>query len=310
LKMASNRELAAVSPALLPQKLHAYFSHVACQVFDDFSDPNSSPEEDAVQQQLVEPLQWLLCAGDPAVVLAGLEEHKVPSNFCGKVFKSGEPAYFCKDCQTDPTCCLCMDCFEHSDHKNHRYRLFASGGGGCCDCGDPEAWTSCVYCELHKPMEQNDEEVDPLEVLSSDLVDRAHVFFSSLLWYCMDILCWTETRSLPSEVMHGKTAESLLEESFLTFLYNDEVHSYDEVIYTLTHNIKLTHTEAVNMATYVDRKGRAVIKCGSEEDCLRWRELVNVCCSLLQALLYCWSHCRADIVGIIPVLITLASFPC
>ena len=94
--MASNRELAAVSPALLPQKLHAYFSHVACQVFDDFSDLNSSPEEDAVQQQLVEPLQWLLCAGDPAVVLAGLEEHKVPSNFCGKVFKSGEPAYFCK----------------------------------------------------------------------------------------------------------------------------------------------------------------------------------------------------------------------
>jgi len=86
-------------------------------------------------------------------------------------------------------------------------QLFASGGGGCCDCGDPEAWTSCVYCELHKPMEQNDEEVDPLEVLSSDLVDRAHVFFSSLLWYCMDILCWTETRSLPSEVMHGKTAE-------------------------------------------------------------------------------------------------------
>ena len=87
-----------------------------------------------------------------------------------------------------------------------------------------------------------------------------------------------------------------------------------QVIYTLTHNIKLTHTEAVAMATYVDRKvrnyvyttnqnfrenvklclplspflflflfvplssskGRAVIKSGSEEDCLRCRELINV----------------------------------
>ena len=41
-------------------------------------------------------------------------------------------------------------------------QLFASGGGGCCDCGDPEAWTSCVHCELHKPTEQNEEEVPRL----------------------------------------------------------------------------------------------------------------------------------------------------
>ena len=28
-----------------------------------------------------------------------------------------------RDCQTDPTCCLCMDCFEHSEHKTHKYRV-------------------------------------------------------------------------------------------------------------------------------------------------------------------------------------------
>lgn len=91
-----NRELAAVSSAMLPQKLHAFFSNAACKVFSDFSDPYSPPEESAVQQHLVEPLQWLLCGGDPGIVLASLDEHKAPSNFCGKVFKSGEPAYFCK----------------------------------------------------------------------------------------------------------------------------------------------------------------------------------------------------------------------
>lgn len=32
-----------------------------------------------------------------------------------------------------------------------------------------------------------------------------------------------------------------------------------QVIYTLTHNIKLTHTEAVAMATYVDRKVRKYV---------------------------------------------------
>ena len=38
-------------------------------------------------------------------------------------------------------------------------QLFASGGGGCCDCGDPEAWTSGVYCDLHEPVQGNNQEV-------------------------------------------------------------------------------------------------------------------------------------------------------
>ena len=86
-------------------------------------------------------------------------------------------------------------------------QLFASGGGGCCDCGDPEAWTSGVYCELHMPNEQSEDDVDPVERLQPELATRAHVFFSALLWYCMDVLCWTERKSLPPELMQGKTAE-------------------------------------------------------------------------------------------------------
>ena len=40
------------------------------------------------------------------------------------------------------------------------FQLFASGGGGCCDCGDPEAWTSEVHCQKHKPTQQRDDEVN------------------------------------------------------------------------------------------------------------------------------------------------------
>ena len=50
-------------------------------------------------------------------------------------------------------------------------------------------------------------QVDPVEVLSSDVADRAHVFFSTLLWYCLDILCWQDTKALPAEVMKGRSAE-------------------------------------------------------------------------------------------------------
>ena len=29
--------------------------------------------------------------------------------------------------------------------------MSTSGGGGYCDCGDPEAWKTDVFCDTHKP---------------------------------------------------------------------------------------------------------------------------------------------------------------
>ena len=29
----------------------------------------------------------------------------------------------CRDCGTDPTCVLCMDCFQNGEHRKHRYRV-------------------------------------------------------------------------------------------------------------------------------------------------------------------------------------------
>ena len=94
--VAPNRELAGVPTAMLARKLHAFFADTACAVFNEFEEPNTPPTEHAVQQRLTTPLQWILCAGDPALTFAGLEQQRTQSNFCGKVFKSGEPAYFCK----------------------------------------------------------------------------------------------------------------------------------------------------------------------------------------------------------------------
>lgn len=49
----------------------------------------------------------------------------------------------------DSTCVLCVSCFKQSAHKNHKYKMGTSGGGGCCDCGDKEAWKNDPYCETH-----------------------------------------------------------------------------------------------------------------------------------------------------------------
>lgn len=93
---SSCRDLAAISTEELPGKLHALLADSAILVFGERTDPNSAPRDEVVAEHLTAPLQWLLCAGDPATIFAGLEKNKTQSGFCGKVFKSGEPAYFCK----------------------------------------------------------------------------------------------------------------------------------------------------------------------------------------------------------------------
>ena len=90
------KAMAGVSPPAVPQNLTAFFANMACDVFDEFRTFNAAPNEARVKDELVTPLQWLLCGGEPAVVFGSLEEHQGQANFCGKVFRSGEPAYFCK----------------------------------------------------------------------------------------------------------------------------------------------------------------------------------------------------------------------
>jgi hypothetical protein len=101
-------------------------------------------------------------------------------------------------------------------------QLFASGGGGCCDCGDPEAWTSFVHCDIHKPSEHDEQNVDPVEALPSDLVDRARPFFSALLWYCMKMLCWEDPNSLPPTLMQAHT-----DQWYAIYIYVDKKMSVD-----------------------------------------------------------------------------------
>lgn len=89
-------ELAKVSTVQVPAALHSFFSDVVCTLFGNLEDLNSPPKDQSIVQELINPLQWMLFGGDPNDVLATFESQGTPSNFCGKVFKSGEPAYFCK----------------------------------------------------------------------------------------------------------------------------------------------------------------------------------------------------------------------
>lgn len=88
-------------------------------------------DQNQIHKNLFEPLEQFICASsnakDKFESLTKINQH---SKLCGKVFKSNEPIYICRDCGVDSSCVRCVDCFKNSTHKNHRYKISMSNGGG------------------------------------------------------------------------------------------------------------------------------------------------------------------------------------
>jgi len=85
---------------------------------------------------------------------------------CGYVFKRGDIAWNCRTCQTDPTCVICDTCFRNSNHEGHEVYFHRTTPGGCCDCGDAEAWKSSGCCPLHRHIQDESiHENDPEEAV-------------------------------------------------------------------------------------------------------------------------------------------------
>ena len=96
---------------------------------------------------------------------------------CAKPLKSGDVAWKCEDCEKDPTCIICLDCFNNSDHEGHRTWL-KTNVSGCCDCGDPEGWDMKGACAKHKGIDSSKDVA--LSALSNATREKAPTVFKSL----------------------------------------------------------------------------------------------------------------------------------
>uniref|UniRef100_A0A8C7CDM9 E3 ubiquitin-protein ligase n=1 Tax=Oncorhynchus kisutch TaxID=8019 RepID=A0A8C7CDM9_ONCKI len=233
--------------------------------------PNLNPQsEDLLAQLLLQaPLEWYLCGEDPSTGLAKLEQNNQPSQLCGHVFRVGEPTYSCRECAADPTCVLCMQCFLGSVHKEHRYRMTTSGGGGFCDCGDTEAWKKGPYCQKHEPNISDSCQEDPLAHLSTDMIARCYNVFAIVLKYAVDMLTWDKEDELPPGLEPPDRGDT-----YYCMLFNDEVHTYEQVIYTLQKAVNCTQKEAVSFATTVDRDGRKSVRFGDFAFCEQAKSVI------------------------------------
>ncbi|KAH8031232.1 hypothetical protein HPB51_014068 [Rhipicephalus microplus] len=223
--------------ALTPEVLRAFW---ATHVPPLLSPPlNCRPlqlayDEATLRRTLLDSLERFVCGtSDPRGYFEELRRMESPPTLCGRVFKSGEPTYSCRDCGLDPTCVLCVDCFKSSEHKNHKYKMSMSCGGGYCDCGDVEAWRSSPFCETHGRAIKQQEEVqdgsepNPLDRLPPDLVSRVELVLRAVLLYCHQMLTWGKSTELPPDLAQSSVPPQ--QETYVTMLFNDETHTYEQV---------------------------------------------------------------------------------
>lgn len=236
--------------------------------------PSKNLIEKDSERILFKPLEAFVCNNlNSEKVLNHIKELDDPPQLCGKVFKSGEPTYFCRDCGSDPTCVLCSTCFRNSKHRYHRYKMLASAGaGGYCDCGDKEAWKEYHCCDLHAP-KTDTESLTPddfINRLPNDMVQRTTQLIEYLYDYIIEILCDENLLELKSHLKFSKQ-----DDTYVTMLFNDEIHSYEQVVSTLKKVIGIDDRKAFEYAAIVDKEGRSVIKRGTKSDCERIKSNVE-----------------------------------
>ncbi|KAB1277143.1 E3 ubiquitin-protein ligase UBR1 [Camelus dromedarius] len=247
----------------------AFLNHLAQLVPEIYfaeMDPDLEKQEESIQMSIFTPLEWYLFGEDPDICLEKLK-HSGAFQLCGKVFKSGETTYSCRDCAIDPTCVLCMDCFQNSVHKNHRYKMHTSSGGGFCDCGDTEAWKTGPFCISHEPGQIGTTKENFRCPLNEDVIAQARKIFSSVIKYIVEMTIWEEEKELPPELRIREKNDR-----YYCVLFNDEHHSYDHVIYSLQRALDCELPEAQLHTTAIDKEGRRAVKAGAFAVCQEAKE--------------------------------------
>ncbi|XP_063803728.1 E3 ubiquitin-protein ligase UBR1 [Pseudophryne corroboree] len=242
----------------------AFHQHLAKYVTRIYTNDGmrQSPEEnqeEMAQAYILTSLEGYLFGEDPKVFMEKLRESEAPP-LCGKVFRGGETTYSCRDCAIDPTCVLCMNCFQNSIHKTHRYKMHSSMGGGFCDCGDTEAWKTGPYCKIHEPGAVDQ---DTGFRLTEELLSQTRRVFPVVIQYIMDMLIWEEAKCLPAYLNTGLEKPN----HYYCVLFSDEHHSNDHFIYSLQRSLGCDMKEAQTLTSVAEREGRTTVKEGTLEEC-------------------------------------------
>ena len=185
------------------------------------------------------------------------------SVICAHIFRKNDLIYHCATCTTDETCVLCSDCWNIEAHSKHNYQYYLSrGNGGCCDCGEDESWKCDIQCPYHK---RNDMEVFNVAKVAENTLMGTRVFAETLFAFLNEM------------ILHYKSALNTpySNEDLVLLLFNDEIHSFADVIEVLMHSLRIDEKNAEKVAETVDDVGFCVVYAGKLDLCKKISSLIN-----------------------------------
>lgn len=182
---------------------------------------------------------------------------------------------------------MCARCFHATNHEDHNVTFYiAQQSGGCCDCGDQEAWRQNIGCRFHPPASSHQahiiDETTPkasLRALTSLNTPLLHTDHSSIspelldsmsrtVAYALDFILDTldyspDEATVPTSeeaLIAQPTADPLKKDLYAVIVWNDDKHSFDEVIRHLADNCGCTPEEAMIHTTKIDEHGRDIVE--------------------------------------------------
>jgi hypothetical protein len=209
---------------------------------------------------------------------------------CGLMFKKGDLVWTCQTCGKDPTCVQCDACFRDSDHAGHEVYFHRSmGSGGCCDCGDPEAWAESGNCSLHGHKQckhaagDSDEpsDYDPLSTVPPLVLKGMRPVLQGLVGllasYSTAVARGFAKFDQNSYVrmVQSQFGEDVANIKLVAKLHNDDIHTFDDVTGALLA-CGLDATVARRVTEDVDAKGECVIPVGAHASVPQLRSVYNV----------------------------------
>ncbi|KAF9972936.1 hypothetical protein BGZ73_003880 [Actinomortierella ambigua] len=202
---------------------------------------------------------------------------------CGHTFKTGEGVFRCRTCALDETCVLCLRCFHGTNHEGHDTSFSVNaGGGGCCDCGDPEAWRVDLDCVYHSAAHGEPHEERPEQGYPPEVVRSIRETIAAILDFVIDTMTvapedntgtWrrgtehlTERDIQQAAIDAGNIAgedTDLDTMMYACILWNEEEHSFIDVIDRLSDITQMSQQRARACAERVHTHGREIIEISS-----------------------------------------------
>ncbi|XP_037700845.1 E3 ubiquitin-protein ligase UBR2 isoform X4 [Choloepus didactylus] len=138
----------------------------------------------------------------------------------------------------------------------------------CRDCAVDPTCVLCMECFLGS-VHRDHRYRDPLVHLSEDMIARTYNIFAIMFRYAVAILTWEKENELPGDLEMVEKSDT-----YYCMLFNDEVHTYEQVIYTLQKAVNCTQKEAIGFATTVDRDGRRSVRYGDFQYCEQAKSVI------------------------------------